>query len=52
MTRFYFIWTGCKKIKNLIILSIKKLINKMADFKYDSYDVSAMKVAFERLRQT
>lgn len=24
----------------------------MADFKYDSYDVSAMKVAFERLRQT
>lgn len=24
----------------------------MADFKYDSYDQSAMKVAFEHLRQT
>ena len=38
-------------IKNLIILSIKVNILRMADFKYDSYDQTAIKVAFENLRQ-
>ena len=41
-----------ERLENLIILSIKVNILTMADFKYDSYDQTAIKVAFEHLRQT